>query len=291
MFLSLPGLVSAQKSVPKRSADLEHIREELGVNEFTAPSIDLIFDQLESLKPIPFDKAWRDLPEATPQDRTRLALSAGQVIADGFLAVSARKQSRLEPVGRVLLKLAKGLGIGDPITRHSRSLIELAAREQWPQVKRELIKAQAEVEAGMMALKDEEIAHLVSLGGWLRGLEMTASIVMENYTPERARAVIQPELFDYFTDRLETLNPMLKKTELMGAIIKNLGLIRTLTRKPVDSPIEPAELKQIRDLAREQAVLDARKAQAEQLHLPPNVIESIWRLLMLASRDHQASLR
>lgn len=47
----------------------------------------------------------------------------------------------------------------------------------------------------------------------------------------------------------------------------------------------------IRDLAREQAVLDARKAQAEQLNLPPNVVESIWRLLMLASRDHQASLR
>lgn len=51
------------------------------------------------------------------------------------------------------------------------------------------------------------------------------------------------------------------------------------------------EGKSIRDLAREQAVLDARKAQAEQLHLPPNVVESIWRLLMLASRDHQASLR
>jgi chorismate mutase/prephenate dehydrogenase len=51
------------------------------------------------------------------------------------------------------------------------------------------------------------------------------------------------------------------------------------------------EGKSIRDLGREQAVLDARKAQAEQLHLPPNVVESIWRLLMLASRDHQASLR
>lgn len=47
----------------------------------------------------------------------------------------------------------------------------------------------------------------------------------------------------------------------------------------------------IRDLARERAILTDRKAQAEALGLPPSVIESIWRLLMLASRDHQASLR
>ena len=47
----------------------------------------------------------------------------------------------------------------------------------------------------------------------------------------------------------------------------------------------------IRDLAREREVLAERKARAAELGLPPSVIESIWRLLMLASRDHQASLR
>lgn len=47
----------------------------------------------------------------------------------------------------------------------------------------------------------------------------------------------------------------------------------------------------IRDLTRERAILADRKDRAAQLGLPPSVIESIWRLLMLASRDHQASLR
>src|SRR5687767_6080475 len=91
-------------AAPKPAAsDIEHMREELGVNNFTAPSIDIIFEELESLKPIPFEKIWRDLPDVTPQDRARLALSTGAVIADGFLAVAAEKQSRIEPVGRVLL--------------------------------------------------------------------------------------------------------------------------------------------------------------------------------------------
>ena len=47
----------------------------------------------------------------------------------------------------------------------------------------------------------------------------------------------------------------------------------------------------IRDLAREREVLDDRCRRAEQLGLPPGVVESIWRLVLLASRDHQASLR
>ncbi len=47
----------------------------------------------------------------------------------------------------------------------------------------------------------------------------------------------------------------------------------------------------VRDLGREQAVLDDRCRRASDLGLPPGVIESVWRLILLASRDHQASLR
>jgi chorismate mutase/prephenate dehydrogenase len=47
----------------------------------------------------------------------------------------------------------------------------------------------------------------------------------------------------------------------------------------------------IRDLAREREVLDERKARARELGLPDGTVESIWRLLMMASREHQAATR
>ena len=231
--------------------DIAHIREELGVNSFTAPSIQLVFQELSALKPIPFDKVWRDLPDSTPQDRARLALSAGAIIADGFLAVSEEKQSRIEPVGRILLKLAKGLGVSEHVNKHSRSILEKAARQQWDDIRTELIRTQAEVEAALLGLKDEEIAHLVALGGWLRGLEMTTGVVTESYTPERARRLIQPELMDYFLDRVSTLNPNFKKTKLARVMEKNLREIKRITTKPVDVPIEPGEVKEVRKLVRE----------------------------------------
>jgi hypothetical protein len=239
---------AAEKPSPE---DIEHMREELGVNGFTAPSIETILQELDSMKPFPFDKAWRDLPTGTPQDRPRLALSAGAVIADGFLAVASQKQSRIEQVGRALLRLAKGLGVSDRVTKHSRSILEKAARSQWSDVKQELVRTQAEVESAMMGLKDEELAHLVALGGWLRALEITSSVAYDDYNPERARRLIQPELLDYFLDRVSTLNPNFKKTPLAQALEKDLQEVKTITTKPVDTPIEKDEVKRIRDLARE----------------------------------------
>ncbi len=47
----------------------------------------------------------------------------------------------------------------------------------------------------------------------------------------------------------------------------------------------------IRDIQREREILRDRCEAAEQLGLPPAVIENVWRQLMLASRDHQAALR
>ena len=250
LALSLPA--GAQKAkTPAETASIEHAREELGINEFTAPSIGLLFRELEELRPIPFDKVWRDLPDAQPQNRALLGLLAGGVIADGFLAVAAEKMSRIEPVGRTLQRLGKGLGVGDHVTKHGRSILEKSVQNHWSDVKSELVRAQADTEAGLMALKDEEIAHLVALGGWLRGLEITSSIVAENYNDKRAGRLIQPELFDYFLERVNTLNPKLKAMKPFQVIDRDLKQIRKLTEKPVDTPLTLDEVKGVRNLARE----------------------------------------
>jgi chorismate mutase/prephenate dehydrogenase len=47
----------------------------------------------------------------------------------------------------------------------------------------------------------------------------------------------------------------------------------------------------VRDSAREHAILDSRRARASELGLSPEFIESLYRLIMWASREYQASLR
>lgn len=49
--------------------------------------------------------------------------------------------------------------------------------------------------------------------------------------------------------------------------------------------------RKIRDFAREREILDDRRRRGERLGLSEGVIESMWRLLLWASREHQAALR
>ena len=245
------GADTKKRAKPAGGAGLDdHQREELGINQYTTPSIQLLLKALRELRPVPYDKVARDMPEKPPSDRARIALSAGAVVADGFLAVVSEKQSRVEPVGRSLLAHAKALGVGNHVTKHAGSILEHAARKDWDGVRAELVGAQRDVEKGMMDLRDEEIAHLVSLGGWLRGLEITGTIIADSYTPERASLLVQPTVLDYFIDRSSTLNPRLKKDAVFVLLEKNLREIRTLAVQEDRSPPTLDTVRKVLALAR-----------------------------------------
>jgi hypothetical protein len=253
-FAEKPDKKKKDPSAPVKGGedaiDMDDIRDELGVNQFTAPSIEQVLAELMDLRPIQIEKVWSDLPAGTPQSRARLALASGRVIADGLLAVIAEKPSRVEPCARALLRYSKGLGVSDHVSKHSKSILEKALKENWSDVRRELVKAQADVEGGMLALKDEEIAHLVSLGGWLRGMEIVSTLVADDYTPERTKRLIQPEALDYFIDRIGTLNPNLKSKGLFQKIDETLKAVRAVVVKPDSAPLTLDEVKKIRDLAK-----------------------------------------
>jgi chorismate mutase/prephenate dehydrogenase len=84
--------------------------------------------------------------------------------------------------------------------------------------------------------------------------------------------------------------------ELRGALdALDHDLLDLLVRR-MEIVAEIAALKRqhrvrIRDLERERRVLDDRCANAEKLGLPTGSIESVWRQLMLMSRERQAALR
>ena len=68
--------------------------------------------------------------------------------------------------------------------------------------------------------------------------------------PERAKSLVQPDLYDYFLNRLSTLRPALKKSPLMALLADQLTQVRSLSSKNKDAPPGPAEVRQIRDLVR-----------------------------------------
>lgn len=86
---------------------------------------------------------------------------------------------------------------------------------------------------------------------------------------------------------LSLLRAMVDATDrdLLQAVAKRMGLVREIAE------VKRAAGLRIRDLQREQEVLDDRTRVAAELGLPVGEMESLFRLLLRASRDYQALLR
>ena len=235
----------AKPEVPDDLLEDEHLREEYGVNQFTTPSIRKIFGQMEALGSLPYEKLKRPVPKSTASDRALVALSLGVLIGDGFLSVQTEKVSDLEDVGRAVLKHAKTLGAGARVTEHAKSLLENSALGDWKTLRGDLAGTQKDVESDMVLLRDMEMAHLISLGGWLRGLQIASGTASDPFSPERAGLLARTDLLEYFSAMLAELNPAMQKRAYLKTLRNGLEEIRVLIDMPEGKPFELAQVESI----------------------------------------------
>ncbi|MFD2256358.1 hypothetical protein ACFSSA_06710 [Luteolibacter algae] len=198
-------------NVPEDLLSDEHVRAELGVNEFTAPSIAKLFDTLQFLMPLPLMETEREVGERMPLDRADLAIELGFLIADGFLIVQAGQMDKVEGMASELSRYGKALGAGDRINRHAASLLESAKKQDVEQLKKELSATQKDVEIELVTLRDADLAHLISLGGWIRALEVATVAVDKQFSPERAEKVMREDIADYYTESVAGLEPRISE--------------------------------------------------------------------------------
>lgn len=227
----------------------EHMREELGVNPITTPSIQDILKQLEVFRPVPLaliDSANR---EATFNNRLQTSMHFGSLVADGFMLTLAERPQDVQDVGRALIRQARALGVGERLTKRSKSLFEYSDKGDWVGMRQELIRTQEDVETSMLELRDEEMAHMISLGGWLRGFQLGANSTADSYTPVKAQILGNPEIIEYFLDRLSTLHPRLKKTEFVQTLTERIKGIRELLLEAGGEPLTKEQVAKVRDLA------------------------------------------
>ncbi len=228
-----------------------HMREELGVNDTTAPMIQKLLLDLDRFQPISMKLVESDDLDAVFSNRFQTALHFGMIVADGFVIVINQRPQNIPDIGRALIRQSRALGVGDSLTKRAASLIDLGQRGEWVRLREELIKTQSDVEGAMMNLHDEEMAHLISFGGWLRGFQFATNATSENYTPQRADGLKRLDVMSYFIERLDTLNPRIKQTSLVSLLISKLKTAYGIASKAGDRPPSQSEVKDLRALADE----------------------------------------
>lgn len=221
------------------------------INDVIIPVPSEIFNVLEKLGSPNWHGLLLESRGSPTGSRPQTALLLGIVIADGFLAVQARDVEKIKDIGRDVLSLSEALGVRDAVIARSKSIIDQAEKKDWRQVRTEFDGALQDVRSAMRQLNDEPIAQLVSLGGWLRGTHAVTNIIFNNYSPERAELLHQPELITYFDNQLENMPAKLKKDNLVRKIRPSLGKIKSLVSYQ-ETPVIPLEnVRKIHELADE----------------------------------------
>jgi len=251
----------AKGDIPADLLDDPHVREELGVNEFTAPSIAKLFDTLQFLMPLPIADTERKMPARMPLDRADLAVELGFLIADGFLVVQAGQMEKVEDLAADLTRYGKALGAGERVNRHAASLLESAKKQEVDQLKKELSATQRDVELELVSLRDADLAHLISLGGWIRALEVSTVAVDKQFSPERARKVMREDIADYYTETVASLEPKISERPNYIQMRDLLAGLRTEMVIPEGKEPTPENLKELRMQAAKLVALALQRKQ------------------------------
>lgn len=245
----IPPRPQSANPIPEDVVGDEHVREEFGVNHFTTPSIRKLFDMLNQVGKLSYDNLKRPFTDKTPADRVIVSLGLGTLIADGFLIVQCEKVEEMEGVGRAMIKYGKALGAGGRLSKHQQSLFDYSLKGNWQDLRVELAKTQADVEAEMVQLRDVDIAHLISLGGWLRALEISTQSIADNYAEEKTRQLTRRDIAEYYLMSLDSLHPSITKNPSLQTLRKGIEELLPLVEAPEGKALTHEEVKTLQQKA------------------------------------------
>ncbi len=231
-FLLIATAGSLLAAEPPQHIDVGKLPQQATlVEDVIVPVPSEVFGVLDKLGSPNWHDVLRPVKAEPPGARPQTALLLGSVIAEGFIAVEAQEGEEVKKIGRSVLNLSKAIGVEKAVVARSKAIIDFADKKDWPRVRRELDGALADVKQAMSELHDEELAQLVSLGGWLRGTEALTQVVKKNYSKDGAELLHQPSLLDFFDRRLKSMSPRLQSDPTVAHVEQRLPELRPLIGK------------------------------------------------------------
>jgi hypothetical protein len=191
-------------------------------------------------------------------DQAQIATLLGVVIAEGFIAMEAKDSTEVKNLGRTVLPLARGLGVEERALRRSRSIMELADKDEWSEARKEWDGVLSDLESGMIELKSSDLSQLVSLGGWLRGTEALSALVIQKYSPERANLIRHPELIDYLEKQLRSISSDIRGRPVVVKLLDGIHTIRSLVESE-NGPLSEETVRKVHGVCAELVPLSSRR--------------------------------
>jgi hypothetical protein len=192
--------------------------------------------------------------------RPQTALNLGGLIADGYIAIEASDGQQVKNLGKDVIALAKVLGVSKDVVERASSIASFAEKSEWDQLKEELESTQTEVKTAMTEAKDQDLVTLITVGGWLRGVEVISGHVATHYTPLGAQLLRQPGIVAVLNKNLDALPEKVREDASVKVARKKMTEIDKFIAFPLDKAPSQEEVKQLNKLTND-AVKEISKKQ------------------------------
>ncbi len=183
----------------------EQIREAEFIVGFSIPNPGELFTALGKSSKPDWAALFRKQPPGSHISRPLIALNLGIRLADAFLAVEAQDRQQVKNVSTEIKLIAKGLGLEQEFMVRSNSIADFADSRQWDALFEEIEAVRGEFAATMEGQRDADLAMLMSLGCWLRAVNIATAELVANYIPDDVNILRGSAIGEFFSARLSAL--------------------------------------------------------------------------------------
>lgn len=224
------------------------ISAQMTTQVYVPPSA-LVFHNLDSLSKAQVN--WKALPtfnkKSSYTNKYTTALNLGTRICDAFVAIQGKDQNKFADMATTVAGLSGKLNANIEQSLNDK-MFALVKQGKWTEVRGMLDDQQTTVKEKLNRL-DKDAAILVTIGGWLEGLNVVTKSLASNYTADATGIIRNPKLVEYLIGEVNGLSATAKGNDLVKTITTKLGEIKTLVSVEKGKPIPQESVKKLAEIS------------------------------------------
>ncbi len=179
------------------------------------------------------------------------AVHLGVRAADAYVAVQAKDVAAFRRASDAIQMLSLEFALNDTMFRKITTANKMAEGARWNDLRVVLETFRGDVLRELKLNRNQDAVTLATLGGWLRGLQLSTMAMTINYQAEASRLLRQPALVAHLRRRVNALGPDSKDERFVELVGDRMDEIRKLTEGPPSVPLKPEEVKRLNAIANE----------------------------------------
>jgi hypothetical protein len=182
----------------------------------------------------------------------KIALNLGSRCTDGIMMVYGERKSSdqaLEDLGDTILKLTADLGLENNLKGIDPLKGALKSKKQ-DEIKNSIDTLFAESELFLRQRDDNDLAMLVSLGGWIEMMYYASGELSTNYQTQSSKVLAQDYIVDVYINALSKLKIFVQESPVLLTITRQLPEVKRLMDNPTDQQISQEAVKGIYAIAK-----------------------------------------